>query len=72
MVLLRLNLKLKLVHGAKFCSCDVTRGVQMPAGNSSAAVSLEKERTGEVGVICERANKGQGILDQGMGIVIPP
>lgn len=72
MVLLRLNLKLKLISLAKFCSSDVTPGVRMPAGDSSSAVSLEKERAGEIGVIYEWGKKGQGMLGQGRGVVIPP
>ena len=72
MVLVRLNLKLKLVHVAKFCSSDVTPGARMPAGDSNTAVSLEKERAGEIGVICKWGNKGQGMLDQGRRVVIPP
>jgi len=60
-VLLRLNLKLKLVHMAKFCSSHITPGVWLPAGDSSSAVSLEKERAGETGVTCEWGKEGQGI-----------
>lgn len=44
----------------------------MPAGDSSTAVSLEKERVGEIGVICEWGNKGQGMLDPEKGVVISP
>lgn len=65
MVLVRLNLKLQLVHVAKFYPSDVTPGVHMPAGDSNTAVSLEKGRAGEIGVICDWGNKGQGVLDQG-------
>lgn len=46
-------LRLKLVLVAKFCSSDVTTGAQVPAGDSNAAVFLEKERDREIGVICD-------------------
>lgn len=65
--LLRLNLKLKLAHMANFCSSVVTPGARVPAGDCNAAVSLEKDRAGEIGVMCEWGKDGQGMLDQGRG-----
>lgn len=50
----------------------LTPGVRMPAGDSNAAVSLEKERAGEAGVICEWGKEGQGMLDQGRGLSSHP
>lgn len=57
---------------AKFCSSDVTTGAQIPAGDSNAAVSLEKERDGEIDVIYGWGNKGKGCFNQGKGVVILP
>lgn len=68
MISLRLNLRLKLVPVAKFCSSDVTTGAQMPAGDRNAAICLEKERDGEIGVICEWGNKGKGCFNQERGL----
>lgn len=44
----------------------------MPAGDTNTAVSLEKERAGEFGAICEQGKEGKGILDQERGLVTPP
>lgn len=41
-------------------------------GDSNTAVSLEKEKAREIGVISEWGTKGQGMLDQGRGVVITP
>lgn len=71
MVLLRLNLRLKLVLVAKFCSSDVTTGAQMPAGDSNAAVFLEKERERLVSFVTE-GTKARDVLTMENGVVIPP
>lgn len=38
----------------------------------NGAVSLEKERDGEIGVICEWENKDKGCFNQGRGVAVPP
>lgn len=62
MILVRLNLKLKLVRVAKFCSSDVTPGVRMPAGDSNTAVSRKRKELERLVSFVSGGTKGKGCL----------